>query len=57
MTQKHLGLLIPEDMMQKLRYAAAYDGRSVNGLIRVLIRDYIVVFEKQHGKIEPNDLK
>lgn len=52
MTNKHLGLVIPEDTLQKLRYVAAYDGRSVNGLLRILIRDHLREFERKNGKIE-----
>lgn len=52
MNQKHLGLKLDEELMKKLRYVAAYEGRSMNGLLRRLIREYIQQFEKAVGKIE-----
>ncbi len=39
-------------MLQKLEYVAAYEGRSINSHVLVLIRQSIHAFEEQNGKIE-----
>ena len=42
--------LRPEDL-EKLRYIAKEDCRSVSGTIRVLVNHCIQEFEKEHGEI------
>ena len=49
---KHLGLRIDEETLEKFRYVAKYDARSLNGQIMFLIHKNIRDFEKEHGKIE-----
>ena len=49
---KHLGLRIDSELHYKLHYISQYDGRSANGEVVYLIRQYIKDFEAQHGKIE-----
>lgn len=39
-------------MLNKIRFLAEYEGRSVNKQILVLIRENIKQFEMQNGKIE-----
>lgn len=46
------GLRIPEDLMDKLKYIAEYNGRSANREIEQLIRAHIARFEQKHGQIE-----
>lgn len=42
---------IPEKLLQKLRYIAQYECRSSGSAIRILIRDHVAQFEKEHGEI------
>lgn len=51
---KNLGIRIPAKTLQKLRYIAAHDSRSVSSAVRVLIYVGIHTFEKEHGEI-PTD--
>ena len=48
---KHLGIRIDENLHYKLHYVAKFDGRSGNGEILYLIRQYIAEFEKKYGEI------
>ena len=49
---KHLGLHVDPELHSKLKYLAAYEGRSINREVLYLIRREIEAFEKEHGKIE-----
>ncbi len=49
---KHLGIEVDKDLHFKLHYIAKYEGRSGNGQILYLIKEYIRKFEKEHGEIE-----
>ena len=49
--EKHLGLRIDNELHYKLHYIAKYEGRSGNGEVIYLIRQYIEQFENTHGKI------
>lgn len=49
--EKHLGIRINEELHYKLHYVAQYDGRSINGEILYLLRQYILEYEKIHGEI------
>lgn len=48
---KHLGIEIDPILHFKLRYIAKYEGRSGNGQILYLIRQYIKEFETVNGEI------
>lgn len=48
---KHLGIEIDPILHFKLRYIAKYEGRSGNGQILYLIRQYIKEFETANGEI------
>lgn len=48
---KHLGLEIEPELHHKLRYTAQYEGRSINGQVTYLIRQYIREFEEREGPI------
>lgn len=52
-------LRIPEEVMDKLKFIAEYNGRSANREIEQLVRTHIARFEKKNGKIEltPEDYK
>ena len=49
---KHLGIEVDKELHFKLHYTAKYEGRSGNGQILYLLRQYIEQFEKEHGIIE-----
>ena len=54
--EKHLGLHVDPELHDKLKYLAAYEGRSINREVLYLIRREIEAFEREHGKIElPED--
>jgi hypothetical protein len=50
-SEKHLGIRINPALHYKLHYVAKFDGRSGNGEILYIIRQYIVKFEKKYGEI------
>lgn len=39
------------EILKKFRYVAAYNGRSANRELEVLIKKHIAEFEKEYGKI------
>jgi len=43
---------IEEELLKKLHVVSAYDGRSTNSQILILIRDCILQYEQEHGSIE-----
>jgi len=45
------GLRVPEELMDKLKYIAEYNGRSANREIEQLILAHIARFEQKHGAI------
>lgn len=49
---RHLGLRIEPDLLYKLQYIAKYEDRSINREVIYLIRKEVERFEKEHGKIE-----
>ena len=53
---QHYALRIPTETMNKLKYIAAYNGRSANKEIEQLILAHIKLFEKEHGEISSDDL-
>ncbi len=52
MKDKHLGLRLDEDTHRKLKSLAEFEGRSINGEVVYLIRQAIIKFEKENGKLE-----
>lgn len=52
--EKHLGIRINANLHYKLHYVARFDGRSGNGEILYIIRQYIAEFEKKYGEIKLN---
>lgn len=48
---KAISIRIDSDTLDKLHYVAGYEGRSANSQVRILIRDCIEKFEREHGKI------
>ncbi len=51
MSIKNLSIRIDENTLHKLQIISAYEGRSANGQINVLIRQCIEKFEKEHGEL------
>ena len=49
---KHLGIHIDRELHYKLHYVSRYDGRSANGEVLYLLRQYIATFEAENGPIE-----
>lgn len=49
---KHLGLHIDNELHYKLHYVSDAEGRSVNGEVLFVLRQYIVDFEAKYGSIE-----
>ena len=54
MAIKSVSIRIEEEMLNKLSYIAAYEGRSVNSQVLVLIRENIKAFENANGTIDGN---
>ena len=51
-TNKHLGIEIDPELHRKLKYIAAYEGRSINGQILYLVRQCVKKFESEVEPIE-----
>lgn len=51
----HYALRIPTETMDKLKYIAAWNGRSANKEIEQLILKHIAAWEKENGKISFDD--
>lgn len=43
---------IDEQLLHKLHIISAYEGRSANSQVLILIRDAVEAYEAKHGKIE-----
>ncbi len=56
MAVKSVSIRIEEEMLKKISFVADYEGRSVNSHILVLIRESVMAFEQEHGRIE-GDIK
>ena len=48
---KHLGIEVDPELHYKIRYIAKYEGRSINGQVLFLLRQYIKEFEQREGEI------
>ncbi|MBQ7099371.1 MAG: hypothetical protein IJO05_06610 [Oscillospiraceae bacterium] len=51
---KHLGIEVDPELHHKIRYIAKYEGRSINGQVLYLLRQYIKEFELREGEIQPD---
>ena len=49
--EKHLGITFDRETHYKLCSVAEYEGRSISAHVLYLIRQDILAFEKEHGKI------
>ncbi|MDO5389207.1 MAG: Arc family DNA-binding protein [Clostridia bacterium] len=52
---KHIGLRCSDEVLNKLKYISAYEGRSINGEILYLINQEIRRFESENGTINIGD--
>ena len=52
----HFTLRVPQDLLDKLGYIAAYQGRTKNKELEQLIKAHIRSFEQQHGRIETEEI-
>ena len=55
--EKHFGLRVDGTTLAKFRYVCGYTGRSANSQIIQLMLRFIANYEKEHGKIKPEDLE
>ena len=55
--EKHFGLRVDGDILAKFRYVCGYTGRSANSQIIQLMLRFIADYEKEHGKIDLEELK
>lgn len=53
---KHLGLRVDEELYNKLKFIAKYEGRSLSGQTIYLATQCIREYEKTHGPIRAEDL-
>lgn len=49
--ERHLGLRIDGQLLEKFRYVCGYEGRSANSQILWLIRNCVADYEQEHGPI------
>lgn len=54
---KSYTIRIDEQLLHKLHIVSAYEGRSANSQIVVLIRDAVEAYEAKHGRIELEEKK
>ena len=52
MATKSVSIRFEEEMRKKISYIAEYEGRSVNSEVLCLVRERILAFEHENGKIE-----
>lgn len=55
--EKHISLRIEETMLHKFKRICSYEGRSMNGQILVLIRDFIADYENKFSNINVEKLE
>ncbi len=49
---KTIGIRISTELLEKFRYVAAYDCRSMSSAARVAMERQIQEFEREHGEIK-----
>lgn len=55
--EKHFGLRVDADILAKFRYVCGYTGRSANSQIIQLMLKFIANYEKEHGKIDLDEIR
>ncbi len=51
MATKYVSIRLDQELLNKFRIIATYEGRSLNKQVQVLIRNQVAIFESQHGII------
>ena len=54
---KSYSIRIEQDLLHKLHYMAAYDGRSANSQVLYHIKQAVATFENKNGPIEITENK
>lgn len=54
--EKHFGLRVDGEILAKFRYVCGYVGRSANSQIIQLMLKFIQSYEKEHGKIDLEEI-
>lgn len=54
--EKHFGLRVDGEILAKFRYVCKYTGRSANSQIIQLMLRFIANYEKEHGKIDLDEM-
>ena len=54
--EKHFGLRVESEILAKFRYVCGYVGRSANSQIIQLMLKFIQSYEKEHGKIDLDEI-
>lgn len=49
---KNFSCRFPKPIFEKLRYIARHDCRSVSSMVWVMVREQILVFERENGEIK-----
>lgn len=55
--KRRIGIWVDEELAEKFRYTADYEGRSMNAQMVRLLRACVEKFEKQHGPILKEDMQ
>lgn len=48
---KQFTVCMSKELLEKLRYIAAYDCRSVSSTVRIAIKELVAAFEEKNGEI------
>ena len=48
---KQFTVCMSKELLEKLRYIAAYDCRSVSSMVRIAIKELVAAFEEKNGEI------
>ena len=48
---KNVSVHLDSEMLEKLRILANRESRSLSNQIVILVRDYVISYEKEHGRI------
>lgn len=54
---KNISFKIEEELLQKFHFVCKYEGRNAKGQLLYYINSLVRDFEKEHGKITPEDME
>lgn len=49
---KQFTVCMSKELLEKLRYIAAQDSRSVSSMVRIAIKELVAAFEGENGEIK-----